>query len=53
VTAFALLASKAQPVRSPLGKVRSLQELVGKGNSGGVQRIIHKNESKVECGIGG
>lgn len=47
VTASVLLDSKALPVRSPIGKVRSLWELVGKGKSREVQRIIQKGKSKV------
>ena len=49
VTASVPLDSKAQPVRSHIGKVRSLWEWVGKGKPREVQKIIRKSKSKVRA----
>lgn len=47
VTASVRTDSEAKPVRSPTGKVRSLCDLVGKGHSREVRRIIPKSKGKV------
>lgn len=52
VTASVLLDSRAQPARSPIGKVRSLVESVEKGKSREFQRIIQKGRSIGDVGLG-
>ena len=49
VSASVLLDSKARPVRSRIGKVRSLWGWVGNGKSREVRRIIQTSKSKVRA----
>lgn len=49
VSASVPLDSKARPVRSHTGKVRSLWGWVGKGKSREVQKIIQNSKSKVKA----